>query len=94
MLSIAFCIATPSADAMLTVPSSSTSILTPVSSMMPRMILPPGPMTSRIWSGLILSVEMRGAYGDSSARGCASALCHLAEDVQAPLARLLERLRA
>ena len=37
---------------------------TPVSSTMPRIILPPGPMRSRILSGLILSVMMRGAYGE------------------------------
>ena len=35
---------------MFTVPSSSTSILTPVCSMMLRIILPPGPITSRILS--------------------------------------------
>ncbi len=44
--------ASPSAslEATLTRPESSTSILTPVASMMPRMTLPPGPMRSRILS--------------------------------------------
>jgi len=32
----------------LTVPSSSTSMATPVWSMMPLIVLPPGPMMSRI----------------------------------------------
>ena len=48
-------------DATLTVPSSSTSMRTPVRSMMLRMVLPPGPMTSRILSTGILMVTMRGA---------------------------------
>ena len=56
MMSIAFLTASPSADAMLTVPSSSTSMATPVWSTMPLMVLPPGPMMTRIWSGLTLSV--------------------------------------
>jgi len=34
---------------------------TPVWAVMPRMVLPPGPMISRIWSGLTCSVWMRGA---------------------------------
>ena len=33
---------------------------------MPRMTLPPGPMTSRIFSGSMLKVMMRGALGESS----------------------------
>ena len=37
------------------------------------MVLPPGPMISRIWSGLTCSVVMRGAYFDRSSRGAASA---------------------
>jgi len=36
---------------MFTVPSSSTSIATPVCAVMPRIVLPPGPMISRLWSG-------------------------------------------
>ena len=61
-----------SLDAMLTVPSSSTSMATPVCSMIARIILPPGPMTSRMRSGLMRSVKMRGACGDRSSRGPAS----------------------
>ncbi len=61
MMSMAFLTAMPSGDAMWTVPSSSTSIATPVWAVMPRMVLPPGPMISRIWSGLTCSVWMRGA---------------------------------
>jgi hypothetical protein len=60
-ISMAFRAATSSLDAMVTVPSSSTSILTPVASMMPRMTFPPGPMISRILSGLTLKVMIRGA---------------------------------
>ena len=56
MMSIAFWTAMPSGDAMWTVPSSSTSMATPVCAVMPRMVLPPGPMISRIWSGLTCSV--------------------------------------
>ena len=37
-------------EATLTLPESSTSIFTPVCSMMLRIILPPGPITSRILS--------------------------------------------
>ena len=39
-----------SGEAMMTLPSSSTSISQPVSSTIERMVLPPGPMTSRILS--------------------------------------------
>ena len=57
----------------MTLPSSSMSILAPVCSWMPRITLPPGPMISRIFSGRILMVTKRGAYGLSSARGFSSA---------------------
>ena len=50
--------------AMLTSPVSSTFILTPVLCVMPRIVLPPGPMTSRIFSGSMLILRMRGAFGD------------------------------
>ena len=46
----------PSEAKMLTVPSSETSILTPVASMMPLITLPPGPISSRILSVGILVV--------------------------------------
>src|SRR5437762_1888243 len=53
----------PSAEtqAIETVPSSEISIVVPVSSCSPRMTTPPLPMTSRIFSGLILILMMRGA---------------------------------
>ena len=45
------------------------------------MVLPPGPMTLPILSGLILIAVMRGAYADSSLRGASSSLGHhLVED--------------
>ena len=47
---------------METVPSSSMSILAPVSSWRRRIVLPPGPMSRPIFSGLILIVSSRGAY--------------------------------
>ncbi len=92
MMSRAFLTASGSLEAMLTVPSSSTSMATPVWSMIPLIVLPPGPMTRRIWSGLTLIVVMRGAYFDSSVARLVQRLEHLAEDEDAPLARLLERL--
>src|SRR6266571_4071961 len=53
---IAFWADASSLEAIVTVPSSSTSIFTPQVATMSRMTLPPGPMTSRIFSGVILSV--------------------------------------
>ena len=53
---------------MVIVPSSSISMVVPVSSWMPRMTTPPLPITSRILSGLILILMMRGAKVDSSVR--------------------------
>ena len=50
------------------VPSSSISMVVPVSSWMPRITTPPLPMTSRILSGLILILMMRGAKVESSVR--------------------------
>ena len=61
-----------SLEKILTVPSSSMSMVVPVSSVMARMVAPPLPITSRILSGWILMVVMRGAYSDISARGAAS----------------------
>ena len=55
----------------------------PVWSTMPLIVLPPGPMIMRIWSGLTLIVVMRGAYCESSGRAVGERLEHLAEDVQA-----------
>ncbi len=61
IMAMALAAADSSADATFTRPSSSTSIFTPVFSMMPRIVLPPGPMTSRIFSTGIRIVTMRGA---------------------------------
>ena len=47
--------------AMVTTPSSEISIVVPVSSVSARITEPPLPITSRIFSGLILMVIMRGA---------------------------------
>ena len=91
MISRAFLTASLSLDAMLTVPSSSTSIATPVWSMMPLMVFPPGPMMRRIWSGLTLIWVMRGAHEVRprlTQRGE-----HPVQDEEARLARLVEGLR-
>ena len=65
--------ASPPTAAIVTVPESSTVSSAPVSSWMPRIVLPFGPIRSPIFSGLICIVTMRGAYWDSSARGASSA---------------------
>jgi hypothetical protein len=39
--------------------------------MIPLMVLPPGPMMTRIWSGLTLIWVIRGAHFESSPRGWA-----------------------
>ena len=57
-----------SAEAICTVPSSCTLMLTWKSSCNLRMTAPPLPMMSRIFSGLILIVVMRGAKSESSGR--------------------------
>ncbi|MPN51800.1 hypothetical protein SDC9_199449 [bioreactor metagenome] len=59
--------------ATLTLPLSSTSTLAPVCWTMPRIVFPPEPMTSRIFSGSILKVTIFGAVGESSGRGAAIA---------------------
>ena len=62
----AFSAAALSTEKILIVPSSSISIVAPVSSVIARMVVPPLPMTSRILSGWILMVVIRGAYSDIS----------------------------
>ena len=57
---------------------------------MPRIFLPPGPISAPIFSGLILIRMMRGAKSDSSARGCGDHVVHLVEDEQPGLAGLRE----
>ena len=65
--------AASSAEAILTLPVSSMSILAPVCSTMPRITLPPGPMRSRILSTGICRVWMRGANFEVLVRGAGSA---------------------
>ncbi len=73
MIAIARSAASRSLVAISTVPSSSTLMRAPVESTIDRMVLPPGPITLRIWSMSILIWKMRGAYGEISARGSAIA---------------------
>ena len=63
-----------SGEAILMMPSSLMSTLAPDSSTMPRITLPPEPITSRILSGLICMVSMRGAWTENSALPSLSAL--------------------
>ena len=62
------------------------------SSCMPRIVSPPLPMTAPIFSGSILIVSMRGAYSDELLARAVDRLGHLAEDEQAALGGLLERV--
>ena len=66
----------PLTPAMKTVPSSWMSIVAPVSSWMPRMTLPPLPMTSRILSVGICRLMICGAQSlvDSRGAGMASSM--------------------
>ena len=64
--------------AISTLPSSSTLISVPVSSWILRIMAPPLPMMSRIFSGLILMVMMRGAKSLTSPRAVGQDLGHLA----------------
>ena len=60
-----------SGEAMWMVPSSSISILAPVSATIFWMTEPPLPMTSRMRSGLMCMVIILGAYWETSFRGSA-----------------------
>ena len=60
----AFCVPSSVVEAIKMRPSSSTSIWTPDSSTILRIIFPPGPMMSRILSTGIVIVVMRGAQRD------------------------------
>ncbi len=53
-------------------PESSMSMEAPVSAVMALMFLPPGPITSRIFSGLMYTTASCGARGESSGRGAES----------------------
>ena len=66
IMALAFWACSSSGEPIKTVPSSSTSILQPVSSMMERMTRPPGPITAPILSCGIDMRNMRGANGESS----------------------------
>ena len=73
------------------------SILAPVVSWMARITLPPGPMTSRMRSGLIQMTSTRGAYSrqlgarlEVAELAGRLALRHAVEDVEPALARLLQ----
>ena len=90
--SIALRAFSPETAAISTVPSSSTLISVWVSSWILRIIDPPLPMISRIFSGLILIVMIRGAKSDISSRADGRTDGHLVEDEQAGGERLLEAL--
>ena len=72
MILRAFFAASSSSVAMNTLPSSSMSILTPVSSMILLMVLPRGPTTSPIFSGLMKKCTILGAYLLRLSRGAGS----------------------
>ena len=75
----------------MTVPSSWMSILAPVFSTISRITLPPEPITSRILStGILIDLDARRVLAELGAR-LAERLRHLAEDVQTPVLRLVER---
>ena len=67
------------------------SILAPVCSTISRITLPPVPMTSRILSFGTLMMVMRGALSADVVARAGQRLRHLAEDVQAAVARLRQR---
>jgi len=69
MMRRALSAASASGVEMNTRPSSSMSIFTPVSAIILLIILPPGPITSRIFSGLMVKRTILGAYLLSSLRG-------------------------
>ena len=66
--SIIFCAssaAAPSWEAIVTIPPSSISIFVLVLSVIPLIVLPPGPITVPINSGSILKLNNLGAWGDN-----------------------------
>ena len=82
----------PETAAISTVPSSSTLISVPVSSWILRIIEPPLPMISRIFSGLILMVVIRGAKSLISVRALGRTSVILSRIVEAGGEGLLEAL--
>ena len=80
-------------DAMVTVPSSWMSIVVPVSSVSARITAPPLPMTSRIFSGLILKRDhARRVLRQLGAR-VRQRFLHEVQDMHAAFARLRQRDR-
>ena len=76
----------------LTTPSSLMSTLAPVVATISRITLPPVPITSRILSvGMVMRLDLRRVFADLLA-GAGDGLGHLAQDVQAAVLRLAERL--
>ena len=82
--------ASASTAATLIVPSSSISILAPVTSQISRITLPPEPITSRILSLGMVMVVMRGALAETRFARRIERLRHFAQDVDAPALRLLQ----
>ena len=68
------------------------SICTSFSDSSARIVSPPLPITMPIFSGSILTVEIRGAFSESSVRASAIVSGHPVEDELARLLRLRERL--
>jgi hypothetical protein len=85
---IALRLFSPEIAAISTEPSSSTLISVPVSSWILRIIEPPLPMISRIFSGLILIVTIRGANSLISSRAVGQDANHLVEDLEPGVERL------
>ena len=85
MMVMAFWAASLSVEAMLTRPSSSTSIFTPVRSTMLRIVLPPGPMMSRILSTGMVIVTIRGAWVEMESRGAAMVACIFSSIARRPV---------
>ena len=79
-----------STAATFTVPSSSRSTRAPVTSQISRMILPPGPMTSRIFSLLMWITVILEPSGSAPSRAVEIASLILPKDMQAAIARLIE----
>ena len=67
--------AAPSWEAIVTMPPSSISIFVLVLSVIPLMVLPPGPITVPISSGSILKLKSLGAWGDNDSWGLSIASC-------------------
>ena len=81
--------ASMSSEAMKMEPSSSMSILQPVSAQIFWMTLPPEPMTSRILSGLIFIWIIFGAESASSLRGSAIALSMISSRIWKRASRVM-----